>query len=236
MDEERVDADSAHRLHRADSVHGNHDTLQCTAAFPYGLDLPVGVNTYFPADIASMDAAPLIVLTGGITSNPGNYDALARLFTSHGFVVSVPYDFFNSLPEMPALGPAAAIAQHRDANSPLFGKVDTTRSVRPLGHRSRQLDLAARPQRKYRRQRRLGPCVPTTWPASCSNRAAGATNSSSTPTTSATILLGVGPYASTACNILWCNGKPVPADVFRLLLDLSTQSANALGALGNTPR
>ncbi|MVU79089.1 adenylate cyclase [Nocardia sp. ET3-3] len=109
-------------------VSGNMDTLQCTAAFPYGLDMPVGVNTYYPADIASMGAAPLIVLTGGILSNPGNYDSMARFFTSHGFVVIVPFDFVNSLPEMPTLGLAAAIAQNRDANSPLFGKVDLSRT------------------------------------------------------------------------------------------------------------
>ncbi|QLY29218.1 serine hydrolase domain-containing protein [Nocardia huaxiensis] len=56
------------------------------------------------------------------------------------------------------------------------------------------------------------------------------------PVNTATILLGVGPYASTACNILWCNGKPVPVDVFRLILDIGAQAANALLALGNTPR
>lgn len=110
-------------------LHGNRDTAQCTANFPYGLDSPVGVNTYFPADIANMDAAPLIVLTGGITSNPGNYDAMARFFTSHGFVVTVPFDFVNSMPEMPTLGLAAAIVQNRDANSPLFGKVDLARTI-----------------------------------------------------------------------------------------------------------
>lgn len=108
---------------------GNRDTLQCTAAFPYGLDMPVGVHTYFPADIATVDTAPLIVLTGGTLSNPGNYDAMARYFASHGFVVTLPYDFYNSLPEMPTLGLAAAIAQNRDANSPLFGKVDLSRTV-----------------------------------------------------------------------------------------------------------
>ncbi|MFE3193061.1 serine hydrolase domain-containing protein [Nocardia sp. NPDC059240] len=56
------------------------------------------------------------------------------------------------------------------------------------------------------------------------------------PLTAANILLGVGPYASTACNILWCNGKPVPADVFRLILDVGGQLAGVVTALGNTPR
>lgn len=56
------------------------------------------------------------------------------------------------------------------------------------------------------------------------------------PLNAAAILLGVGPYASTGCNVLWCNGKPVPVDVFRLLLDAAGQIAAAVQALGNTPR
>ncbi|MFI6214530.1 serine hydrolase domain-containing protein [Nocardia brasiliensis] len=56
------------------------------------------------------------------------------------------------------------------------------------------------------------------------------------PVTAATILLGVGPYAATGCNVLWCNGKPVPVDVFRLVLDVGGQVAAAIGGLGNTPR
>ncbi|MEV6768265.1 serine hydrolase [Nocardia sp. NPDC051030] len=56
------------------------------------------------------------------------------------------------------------------------------------------------------------------------------------PVTAAEILLGVGPFASTSCNILWCNGKPVPVDVFRLMLDVGGQLVNAIQSLGNTPR
>lgn len=56
------------------------------------------------------------------------------------------------------------------------------------------------------------------------------------PLNAAAILLGVGPYASTNCNVLWCNGKPVPVDVFRLLLDVGGQVAAAVQALGDSPR
>ncbi|MEV6279218.1 serine hydrolase [Nocardia sp. NPDC051832] len=56
------------------------------------------------------------------------------------------------------------------------------------------------------------------------------------PLNAAAVLLGVGPYASTQCNILWCNGKLVPEDVFRLILDVGTQIATAVQSLGNTPR
>ncbi|MGV9819528.1 hypothetical protein [Nocardia xishanensis] len=56
------------------------------------------------------------------------------------------------------------------------------------------------------------------------------------PQTVAALLLGVGPYASTECNVLWCNGKPVSEDVFRLILDVAGQISGAVAALGNTPR
>ncbi|MET8777754.1 serine hydrolase [Nocardia sp. NPDC004654] len=56
------------------------------------------------------------------------------------------------------------------------------------------------------------------------------------PLNVAAVLLGVGPYASTECNVLWCNGKPVHEDVFRLILDVAGQISGAVAALGNTPR
>ncbi|MEV6061774.1 serine hydrolase domain-containing protein [Nocardia asteroides] len=56
------------------------------------------------------------------------------------------------------------------------------------------------------------------------------------PGTAAAILLGVGPYAATGCNILWCDGGFVAVDVFRLVLDVGGQVAAAVGAVGNTPR
>lgn len=56
------------------------------------------------------------------------------------------------------------------------------------------------------------------------------------PVNAVSILLGVGPYASTQCNVLWCNGKPVPVDVFRLILDAGGQILAALQALEDGPR
>ncbi|MET9216528.1 MULTISPECIES: poly(ethylene terephthalate) hydrolase family protein [unclassified Nocardia] len=113
------------------TVHlfGNRDDARCTQAFPYGLQSPVGVNTYYPADLADADKAPLILFEGGITSNPGMYDTLARQWASHGFVVVITYDFVNSLAYLPAIGLASAIAQHRDPGSPLFGRIDLGRTV-----------------------------------------------------------------------------------------------------------
>ncbi|WP_280346753.1 alpha/beta hydrolase [Nocardia neocaledoniensis] len=113
------------------TVHlfGNRDDARCTQAFPYGLQSPVGVNTYYPADIGGLDKAPLILFEGGITANPGMYDTLARQWVSHGFVVVIPYDFVNSLAYLPAAGLATAIAQNRDPGSPLFGRIDLSRTV-----------------------------------------------------------------------------------------------------------
>ncbi|MGW0245454.1 poly(ethylene terephthalate) hydrolase family protein [Nocardia goodfellowii] len=110
-------------------LFGNRDDMTCTQAFPNGLESPVGVNTYYPADIADLTSAPLLVFTGGINSNPGMYDALARQWVSHGFVVTIPYDFVNSLAHVPALGVAAALVAHRDPDSPLHNKIDLSRTV-----------------------------------------------------------------------------------------------------------
>ncbi|NNH74654.1 alpha/beta hydrolase [Nocardia uniformis] len=108
---------------------GNRDDLTCTQAFPNGLESPIGVNTYYPADIADMSSAPLIVLVPGIHANPGMYDAMARQWVSHGFVVVVPYDFFNSLAYVPALGVASAVLADRDPNSPLHNRIDLGRTI-----------------------------------------------------------------------------------------------------------
>ncbi|WP_278265754.1 alpha/beta hydrolase [Nocardia sp. AG03] len=110
------------------TIFGNADELRCTAAFPGGLDSPIGANTYFPADIAELPTAPLVVFTGGILSLPGNYDGYARLLASQGFVVVVPFDFVNSTVDVPSLGAAVAILSDRDPASPLFGKVDLGRT------------------------------------------------------------------------------------------------------------
>ncbi|UGT45000.1 alpha/beta hydrolase [Nocardia yamanashiensis] len=110
------------------TVFGNASELQCTQAFPGGLESPIGVNTYYPADIADLPEAPLVVLTGGILSVPGNYDQLARLYASHGFVVVIPYDFFNSTVDVPTLGLAVAILADRDAASPLHDRIDLSRT------------------------------------------------------------------------------------------------------------
>ncbi|WP_435590397.1 poly(ethylene terephthalate) hydrolase family protein [Nocardia sp. bgisy118] len=115
--------------HIAVHLFGNAADPTCTQAFPYGLQSPIGVNTYYPADIAELPSAPLLVFTPGINANPGMYDALAKRFAEQGFVVVIPYDFFNSLAYVPALGVAVAVLANRDPNSPLFGRIDLGRTV-----------------------------------------------------------------------------------------------------------
>lgn len=110
-------------------VFGNRDDLTCTQAFPYGLDSPIGVNTYYPADIASMTSVPLIVMMPGILADPGMYDRLARQWASNGFAVAIPHDFVNSLAYVPAFGLAVAVLADRDPMSPLHGKIDLSRTV-----------------------------------------------------------------------------------------------------------
>ncbi|WP_327144119.1 serine hydrolase domain-containing protein [Nocardia sp. NBC_01327] len=56
------------------------------------------------------------------------------------------------------------------------------------------------------------------------------------PAQVAQILLGTGPYASGNCNILWCNGKLVPQDIFAATLDTGAQLAAALLALNHGQR
>ncbi|MEV0244986.1 hypothetical protein AB0H76_00190 [Nocardia sp. NPDC050712] len=106
---------------------GNRDNPTCTQAFPNGLESPIGVNTYYPADLSA--PAPLLVFVPGINANPGMYDALARQWVSHGFVVVIPYDYVNSLAHVPALGLATAVLANRDPSSPLHGRIDLGRTV-----------------------------------------------------------------------------------------------------------
>ncbi|MFX0581326.1 alpha/beta hydrolase [Nocardia nepalensis] len=115
--------------HIAVHIFGNRDDLTCTQAFPNGLESPIGVNTYYPADIAELPNAPLLVFMAGFDANPGMYDALAKQWASQGFVVEIPYEFFNSLAYVPAMGIAAAVVANRDPNSPLYNKIDLSRTV-----------------------------------------------------------------------------------------------------------
>ncbi|WP_069161805.1 poly(ethylene terephthalate) hydrolase family protein [Nocardia altamirensis] len=110
-------------------LFGNHSAMPCTRAFPAGLESPVGVNFYYPKDIASMSKVPAVVWIPGFSNNPGNYDASARLWASHGFVVAIPYDFVNSLYEMPIAAATALSRANHDPGNVLHDKLDLSRTV-----------------------------------------------------------------------------------------------------------
>ncbi|MCM6778572.1 alpha/beta hydrolase [Nocardia sp. CDC159] len=110
-------------------VSGNHSPMTCTREFPGGLDSPIGVDFYYPEDIASMSRVPTIIWVPGFTSEPGNYDSTARFWASHGFVVAMPHDFVNSLFELPLAGAAALSHANHDPANPLHGRLDLSRTV-----------------------------------------------------------------------------------------------------------
>lgn len=102
---------------------------QCSGAFPYGSSSPVGVHLYYPEGAAPDQRFPALVWSPGTITDPGMYDAAARLWASHGIVVAVPYDFINSQPDVPLLGVAALVHANRDPSSPLHGRVDLGRTA-----------------------------------------------------------------------------------------------------------
>ena len=102
---------------------------QCSGAFPYGPDSPIGVNLYYPENAARGQQFPALVWSPGTITDPGMYDAAARLWASHGIVVAVPHDFINSQPDVPLLGVAALAHANRDPVGPLHGRVDLGRTA-----------------------------------------------------------------------------------------------------------
>ncbi|MFC9659950.1 alpha/beta hydrolase [Nocardia sp. NPDC127606] len=105
------------------------DKMRCTYAFPHGLDSPIGMLYYSPRDLQTMDAAPVLVWLPGLDGDAGQYDAIARLWASRGFVVAIPYNFVNSFPTDDIWGIQALLAEEARPESPLHGKVDFARTM-----------------------------------------------------------------------------------------------------------
>ncbi|WP_353939365.1 alpha/beta fold hydrolase [uncultured Aeromicrobium sp.] len=102
---------------------------RCSDAFPYGFDQPISSVVYYPQGVPGDGRLPVVDFVGGIFSDVGNYDTLARHWASHGFVVTVSSDFVNSGPEMHLLGLATARRLDADPTSPLHDRVDLGRVV-----------------------------------------------------------------------------------------------------------
>ncbi len=100
---------------------------RCSDAFPYGFDQPISSVVYYPQGVPGDGRLPVVDFVGGIFSDVGNYDTLARHWASHGFVVTVSSDFVNSGPEMHLLGLATARRLDADPTSPLHDRVDLGR-------------------------------------------------------------------------------------------------------------
>ncbi|MFF2086012.1 alpha/beta hydrolase [Nocardia sp. NPDC058176] len=129
-------------LHPCDDIYGtvqrfgfwlaggnDVDKMKCTYAFPHGLDSPIGMLYYYPSDLQAMDAAPVMVWLPGLDGDAGQYDAVARLWASRGFVIAIPYNFVNSFPTDDIWGIQALLKEEARPESPLHGKVDFARTV-----------------------------------------------------------------------------------------------------------
>lgn len=115
-------------------LHGLHGTTGCYDVLPESANAsPVGAQLIYPADIDSMESAPLMVLSPGIGTEPGMYDAQARLYASHGYVVALGYNFTNWFAPQMVLAATVAAAANEDESTPLAGKIDFSRTML-VGH------------------------------------------------------------------------------------------------------
>lgn len=105
------------------------EQLRCTAAFPHGLDSPVGVLYYYPKDLHQIAPAPTLVWVPGLDGDAGQYDAAARLWASRGFVVAIPYNFINSTATEHLWGIQALIHEEGLTASPLHEGIDFSRVI-----------------------------------------------------------------------------------------------------------
>nr|WP_025127418.1 alpha/beta hydrolase [Pseudomonas sp. PH1b]BFD42165.1 alpha/beta hydrolase [Pseudomonas sp. FFPRI_1] len=105
------------------------NSLQCNQSFPYGFSNPISTSVYYPANIKELDKLPVVNFVGGILSNQGQYTDLLRLWASYGFVVIISSDFINTAPTMHVLGALELSTLNQDPTSPLFGKVDLSRTI-----------------------------------------------------------------------------------------------------------
>jgi len=105
------------------------NSIQCNQSFPYGFSNPISTSVYYPTSIKQLDKLPVVNFVGGILSNQGQYTELLRLWASYGFIVIISADFINTAPTMHVLGALELSKLNQDPSSPLFGKVDLSRTI-----------------------------------------------------------------------------------------------------------
>lgn len=93
----------------------------------------VGSQLIYPADIASMDSAPLIVMSPGISTEPGMTSRQAERYASNGYVVALGYTTVNWFGVQLDLATAHALQANTDSSSELYQKIDTSRTLL-VGH------------------------------------------------------------------------------------------------------
>lgn len=103
--------------------------MRCTNAFPHGLDSPIGMLYYYPTDLQAMAPAPVLVWLPGYDGDAAEYNPIAQLWASRGFVVAIPYNFVNSFPTDDIWGTQALLAEEARPDSPLHGHVDFGRTI-----------------------------------------------------------------------------------------------------------
>ncbi|MFI8773986.1 hypothetical protein ACIGKQ_17700 [Gordonia sp. NPDC062954] len=111
----------------------NHSDLKCSQTFPNGLASPIGVALYYPTNTPPDRRLPVVLWTGGILSEPGNYDLTAKMLASNGYVVAIPYDFVNSFAYLPLIAASAVARADSDRRSALHDRVDLGR-IAIAGH------------------------------------------------------------------------------------------------------
>ncbi|MDH5858593.1 hypothetical protein [Lampropedia aestuarii] len=90
---------------------------------------PVATEVWYPSNIRDLGRLPVVNFVGGILSNLGNYDALAELWASHGFIVVNTNDFINVTPLMHAFGAIGVSIEDKKAGSDLEGRVDLSKMI-----------------------------------------------------------------------------------------------------------
>ncbi|SMO75211.1 Chlorophyllase [Chryseobacterium rhizoplanae] len=106
------------------------NSIKCNNNFPYGLNTDVfSSHIYYPTNIKNMGKLPVVNFVGGIMANTAMYSQMASLWASNGYIVIVSSDFVNVLPTMHLLAFKELSNMNKNQQSPLYGKVDLSRSL-----------------------------------------------------------------------------------------------------------
>lgn len=109
--------------------HNNKMAHTCWGTFPDGTKSPADVQFVYPKNIAKMGKRPVIIYTPGIGAEAGLTEHLYRMWASHGYIVVVTYTFLNWTGYTDVQGAAHLLAESKDASSPLYGHIDSSRVV-----------------------------------------------------------------------------------------------------------